>query len=314
MDKLRIDLSNQIYTQSEISLLDLCPFKWYLKYQQKLELIGAINWNFLVGTVWHKAMESLYQSKGKDLMVCNIANEIPEDVIINQEVEKEIEYWQNVLEATLQGYATFYRDDFKRFKVIDYEKAMEVTLEIDGLLITIAGKRDMKVKYGDNIATIDHKTSSQISPSLTEGWAYKFQFMLYLWLDWQLSLEDKRTNKFLVNVVKKTQLRWGKGEHINTFAARVKAAILGEPTAYFYRQELDLTAKGIMTFEKTLLIPKLKRFAILQKQPELQEAFITKNTDACNYMFQQCEFFQLCYHGEEKQYKTREIKHVELAE
>lgn len=308
-----IDLSGQVFTQSEITLWDACPFKWYQRYYLQKSKKGELQWPLIVGTIWHMAMETFYRAKS---VICpSVSEHIPEDVVVSSEIQLEIQYWQQVLEATLQAYAIFFKDDFKQFKIIDLEKTLECEIEIDGVTFKLAGKIDMKGTRGKtDMIIFDHKTVSQISNSITEGWGYKFQFMFYLWLDWRVN--GAGVNKFMVNAVRKTQLRQGKGEHIHTFAARVKTDILKRPADYFYRQDLDLTAEGILSFEKAILMPKLRRIAMLQNNrldtSVLEVLALNKNTDQCNMYGAQCEFFDLCYHGENGKYKKRAVKHEEL--
>lgn len=319
MQDLTIDLAGQVFTQSEIAMWDECSYKWYLKYYQLLNLKGELAWPLVIGTVWHKAIESLYRSKGKDVHVEPVNLEIPDEVIRTQEIEREIEQWQEKLEAMLQAYAEFYQDDFKVFKILDHEKTLSVSLEVDGVPITIAGKRDQKGYYGNKrIGIRDFKTTGQIMPSMTDGWNFKFQFMLYLWLDWKCSSLKERAEQFFVDVVRKPLLRQGKGEHIVTFAARIKQDMLAKPSEYFYRQQLDLTAKGVQEFEDKILMPKLKRIAILQIANEtgnydLNQVLIqNKNTEACIQYGKQCSYYGICYHGETSQYTKRKTKHEEL--
>jgi hypothetical protein len=316
MSEMKIEVEGKVFTQSEISVWDACPYKWFLRYNLQKDLIGAISWPLIVGTEWHELMESLYKAKGKNAnkLRCNVAKHIDKDVIITEEIEHDCEYWNEVLEATVQAYAEFYADNFKVFKIVDFEKILEVEIEVDGVIIRLAGKRDQKGYFAKSKLGIrDFKTTGQISKNYTEGWSFKFQFMFYLWLDYRCSALKDQATEFLVDVTKKTLLRWKDGENIITFAARVKADILQRPTEYFYLQSLDLTAKGVMEFEEKILMPKLRRIATLQKHPEMADILaLSKNTDACNLYNQQCEYFANCYFGKEKQYKIREVKHTEL--
>lgn len=312
---MQINVNGQVFTQSEITLWDECPYKWYLRYQQRLDALHHISWALVVGSEWHECMEALYREKGKNAndISCNVAKHLHKSVVITTEIEKEIQYWNEVLEATVQAYAKFYVDDFKVFVPTDFEKTLQVDVEIEGVNFSLAGKRDMKGKFrGKGVGIWDHKTFGQISKSLTEGWGFKFQFMFYLWLDYKCDPKNRAT-EFLVNGVKKTALRWKEGENIITFAARVHQDIMTRPETYFYRQSLDLTAEGIKAFEEKILMPKLKRIAMLQNHPESAEVIaLSKNTEACNHWGGQCEYFANCYFGETKQYKIRTIKHTEL--
>lgn len=310
-----LSLDGQVFTQSEIYMWDECPQKWFNRYQERLNLVGAINWAQLVGTVWHDCMENLYRSKGKDTKVIQISK-MPEfeDVVMTSDIQLEQEYWQGIIEATLLAYVEFYKDDFKVFRILDLERTLEVEIEVEGMNIKIAGKRDMKGYFAKKkIGCCDHKTAGQISKSLTEGWEYNFQFMLYLWLDWKCSEPKERSEEFFINAVKKTALRRKDGEGIVTFFSRVRSDIIKLPEKYFYRQHLDLTEKGLQEFEVKLLYPKLRRIAILQQHPEFMDVLaLSRNTGACNNFGGQCEYFAKCYRGESKQYRIREIKHTEL--
>jgi hypothetical protein len=312
-----ISLNGQVFTQSEIMMWDECPQKWFNKYQERLNLVGHLSWSLIVGEVWHDAMETLYRSKGKDTKVKNIAK-MPQfkDVVMTSEIEQEIEYWQHVVEATLLAYAEFYASDFKQLKILDLERTLQVEFELEGVVINLAGKRDLKGWLTTKKLEIwDHKTVNQISKAITEGWNMSFQFMLYLWLDWKCSEDEKeKTDIFRVNAVKKTALRQKQGEGIMTFFSRVRSDIIKRPEEYFYRQTLDLTEDAFQTFEQKLLFPKLRRIATLQLHPELTDVLaLSRNTGACNNYNTKCEYWDRCFKGETKQYRVREIKHEELA-
>ena len=302
------NLTAQPFSQSEIVMWDECPTKWYNKYVLLLEKVGEYQLSLLIGTAWHTMIENWYRSKGKALEAPEL--EYPEDVIITQEMEKEQEMWHEILEAMIQAYAYHFEKDLTLFKPDTFEETATVTIEIDKVEIQLTGKIDMTGKFRNKIAQWDHKTTSQLTPQIVDAWEYKFQFMFYAWLKKQAGL---KVEEFIVNAVRKPQLRQNKGEHIHTFAGRVKHAMLAEPDKYFYRQHLPTTDFAFQNFEESVLMPKLQRIASLQKNPKLASFIaLNRNTEACNHFGQVCPFYDKCFHGETKQYRTREIKHVEL--
>ena len=73
-------------------------------------------------------------------------------------------------------------------------------------------------------------------------------------------------------------------------------------------------------FEKTILLPKLARLALIQDQ-EIDEAIkslfiLDKNTDHCFVYGTRCQYHKLCQNGPEGELETftrRKNKHTELA-
>ena len=303
------NLTAQPFSQSEIVMWDQCPTKWYNRYYLQLEKVGDYNLFNVIGTAWHTMMEIWYQSKGKALSAPELI--FPEDTIFTQEDERANEMWHEILEAMIQAYDYHFKADLKLFKMDTLEEVVTVEVEIDGVKMQLTGKVDMTGKFRNKIAQWDHKTTSQLSPQMCDAWEYKFQFMFYAWLKKQAM--GLKVEEFIVNVVRKPQLRWKKDEHLHAFAGRVKHAMLSEPNEYFYRQHLELNDFAYQNFEESVLMPKLKRIASLQKNPKLEPILaLNRNTEACNHFGQVCPFYDKCFHGETSSYKTREVKHVEL--
>lgn len=302
------DLIAQPFSQSEIVTWDECPTKWYNRYYLMLEKVGEWDMPLLIGTAWHQMMEKYYRSKGKDNSCPEF--EIPEDVIRTAEIDRELEMWHEILEAMIQAYDYHFSLDFKNFKPLTFEEVVEVEVSVDDVPIKLTGMIDMDGLYNKKAGSWDHKTTSQLSPSIVDAWEYKFQFFFYAWLKSRAGLKRE---EFILNATRKPALRQNKGEHIHAFAGRVKSAMMAEPDKYFYRQHLPLNEFAYQNFEESVLMPKLKRIASLQKQPKLVPVLaLNRNTEACNHFGKVCPYYDKCFRGETTQYRTREIKHVEL--
>lgn len=308
------------WTQSELSTLDQCGYKWYLQYNQRLYLPGGYSFALMFGTAWHSAMEQMYRTKFKRWSVPVLA--FPEDATPKQEEEAELEYWQTVLEAMLTGYTTHYQDDAKFFDLSEgkVEYVADVDIVFDNQKIRLKGKLDMMGIYQLKVFMMDHKTTSLLNATVLRGWDFKFQFMFYVWLAYKLKL-IKNLRRFFVNAVKKPQIRQKQAESLDQFSNRLIADMRERPETYFFRQQLIMSANSIEHFEKTVLEPKLIKIALLQNpstplQTKQMIAF-NRNTDACHSWGRTCQFFNICEHGlknEIENFKQRETKHQEYAE
>lgn len=301
------------WTQSELTLLDQCPYKWYLRYGLLLSPRNEFNMPLAFGSAWHESLEVWYKSKGENEHFALL--QISKDIIMTLELQRDIEFWQEVLTRMLVSYYYHYKRDHKIFKIQAVESIEQVEVEVLGQRIKLKGILDL---VGNDFAT-DHKTTSMLNLSITEGWDFKFQFFFYAWLAWKS--KGKRIKCFYVNAIKKPQIRLKQGESVGAFGSRLLADMTARFSNYFYRQEVELDGQRLENFEENILLPKLERVALLQDPktnlPTLQALSQNKNTDACHNFNHRCEYYAICsrhdtsFEDEVVNFQTRTQKHTE---
>lgn len=298
------------WTQSEITMLDQCPQKWYYRYAQRMSKRGEFNMAFAFGSAWHKSLEGWYQSKGKNEVFADLQTFVPVDALISLEDEQEIEYQNEVLRIMLTSYYHHYAHDHSIFKPKNVELKEDVTIEVDGQELRLLGLIDLE---GIDFI-MDHKTTALLNLAVTEGWDWKFQFFWYAWL-----ARKSRGNKikaFYVNALKKPQIRQTQKESLGQFGQRLLADMTERFSKYFYRQEIEITDDLIEKFEEQVLMPKFRRMAMIQN-PETPEAVLevltqNRNTNECHVFNRRCEFYGICTHqGDMTNFITRQKKHTE---
>lgn len=297
------------FTQSEIGTWDDCAEKWYLGYNHRLERKGGFEWHFVYGDAVHEALAHFYRTG--EMQVASL--QFPEGVILTSKQEYERDMWQAILEVQLERYAIHYADDLEVFSPWAVEELIE--FEFEGVLLR--GKIDLGYDL-DGLETdilSDHKTYGLDD---YEGWNFRFQFMFYIWLV-QKALKRK-IKKFVVNGIRKPQLRQGKNESLASFAVRIKQAHIQEPLKYFTRHNLPMIKNSMEHFEERVLRPKLERIKALTqgKTPAIiiESLVRNQNTHTCVRYGQTCEFLPICKHGYQRDghfYTQRQDKHVELA-
>lgn len=306
------------FTQSELTTLDQCGYKWNLAYNLRLKKIGELSWPLMVGNAWHETMEEMYATKGKRWTVAIL--QFPDGHTPSIEDEAAKEHWQGIVQTLAEEYAKYHKDDFQLFEISKngIEFTADVTVEIEGIQIRLIGKLDLIGKFGrKRIGIMDHKTAGRITEFTVMGWDFKFQFMFYLWL-YKMQF-DAKAHTFVVNAIKKPELRQAKTENLISFTERCKTDIRTRPDIYFQRYSLDLTSNAMEKFEEEILMPKLYRLAMLQTGTPQQIAAIAlnKNTDACHAWNRTCSYFPICQHGlaeSQFQYETKPRKHIEISE
>ena len=166
----------------------------------------------------------------------------------------------------------------------------------------------------------DHKTTGRLDKQVITGWDFRLQFMFYCWVASKLHPKEP-VRGFIINAIKKPQLKRGELETVPAFLQRVQIHMLQEPTKYFYRERLVLKKDDLRHFEVAILNPKLVRVKMLlnPKVPdEMKYPLIpNKNTDHCLHYGQPCEFINVCKNGlklEQHAYRVRTHKHEELIE
>lgn len=317
----------EAFTQSELGTWDECAYKWYLKYGHRIDAIGTYSWPLMFGTALHANIAEFYRG----LPLPEVALEFPKGVVPSLEEEKKLEHWNVVLEATMQAYCEYFKDDLKAFKSFkqELEQVIEVEIEYKGIPIKLKGTLDHILIGKKDQLIIDTKSFTQNSPAQQAAWQFRFQFMFYVWLAWMSpTFRQNAPSRFMVNGVKKTQLRLNKAENLIQFKNRVYKDIIQDPGKYFWRDTMDFNQESIDRFEAELLNPKLDRIVELKKSVNksskgsilLPEPFlnqnsylaINKNTDACFNYSSVCPYLPICkssFAENEDKYEQRKDKH-----
>lgn len=300
------------FTQSELSLMDECPKKWNLRYNNLLTQKGVFNWYHYVGGAWHMFQQLWRETKGGYNLDQGIFPVIPKDVDRSGDFDKWVEYWNAIIPAYQREYARMYPEE----ATVDW-MIVEQELSFEHLGFLIRGKIDLASAKPKFIR--DFKSTSSawlISPT---GWHFKLQFMTYCWLmaknhsDWA-----KSQFTFQMDIMQKPALKETKADgswqgHIRRVAADVKI----RPEFYLTRQSALVTPESITRFEEEVMTPKIQRLALCRDNPEETEALLMNpNTNACNSYGTLCEFFEICDKGLKAGqffFEKRGAKHEELA-
>lgn len=313
------------WTQSELGTLAECGFKWKLQYDMGLRRKGSFSWALVFGDAFHRTLEDAYANAG--VLRGGIAEmRFDDDVMLTADNQEEKEYYEMLLEVMVEVYLEHYALDFKTFRLEPngIERVAVAEIVYRDIPIKLTGKIDLHGTFGfSSIKMIgDHKTCGQLSMVNVLGWDFRFQFMFYVWMLQQI-VGKHECGGFMVNAVKKTQLRQKKDESLRSFMSRVRSDMRTRPEEYFYRKHLPLTRGSMENFEENVLKPKLEKIAMLQNPNTPQEyvaaTILDRNTDACfKYGTNMpCQFLPICQNGLERElsnYEQRKHKHSELAE
>src|SRR6266404_5981454 len=301
------------FTQSELSLLSLCPQKWNWQYNQLLFKPGIVAWPLLVGTVFHDAMEQLFSTKGKRVKVATL--QFTETQVPAIDDFQKLEYFNTLVPIMVEAYRIYHQEDF----LLDNIESLEEVVEVEYRGFRLRGKIDKTtIEDGQRVLT-DYKTTSRIDKASVAGWDFRFQFMFYLWLKSKLIKEGPPLGAFRVDAVKKTELRVKKTENLEGFGQRVFQDMIADPDKYFYRERFPIIDGSLEHFQTNVLDHKLNRIkAIVNPDTPLDVARLLiedKNTEECQRWGIQCPFLDLSRHGYDKMgqfYRTKSVKHEEL--
>jgi hypothetical protein len=299
------------FTQSEFSEMS-CFQRWNNRYNQLLVKPGEIQFPFSVGSIFHDAMEQFYLTKGERVHVATLQFK-ETDVPSLVDIQKK-DYWNHVIPAMVEAYMIYYKADPIKYDILHVEKELDVVYRG----FRLRGKIDLKVRETDGIWIWDHKTMSRLNHSVVAGWDFRFQFMFYIWL---MSMSDSDfITGYVVNGVKKPELRVKQNESLPTFAARVREDMIINPDKYFFREKYPLTKDALAHFQTEVVDPKLDKLQFIIDNPTSSLAkalMIDKNTSECQkWGGAPCAYIDLCRHGEKMKflYTTKPAKHEELEE
>jgi hypothetical protein len=301
------------FTQSEFSEMS-CMQRWNFRYNHLLVKPGEIQFPFSVGSIFHDAMEQFYVTKGMRVKVATLQfkeYEVPSAVDIQKR-----EYWNHVLPAMVDAYMIEYKADPVLWEILHVEKELDVMYRG----FRLRGKVDLKIRQKNGIWIVDHKTMGRLNKDVVAGWDFRFQFMFYLWL-MTLSGDPDKLMGYIVNGVKKTELRVKQGESIQSFAIRVKEDMIQNPDKYYFREEYPIGKGALANFQKHVVDPKLDKLQFMIDNPThpLTQALLQdKNTSECQkWGGAPCQYIEMCRHGREKMihlYTEKPAKHEELEE
>lgn len=313
------------WTQSEMATLNECGYKWFLQYNQLLRKKGTFSWSLVLGDAFHRSLEAWFlKGGGQEIEAADFIFE--HDIVFTAQDEKDHDYHRALLVVMLLGYIIQYPNDPQVFKLEPngIERVIVYKVRYRDTDLVLTGKIDLHgtFGFGSQKMVLDHKTCGRLSMVNVLGWDFRFQFMFYVWLLQQA--EGKQACRgFVVNAVKKTELRIKKDESVQMFMSRVQADMKNRPEEYFYRKALEIKQGTMDNFENNVLKPRFEKLVMLQN-PDIPEHFkaaiaLDRNTDACfKYGTNApCQFLPICQNGfelESMNYEQRTVKHTELAE
>lgn len=304
------------FTQSELTTFGDCAQKWHWRYNRMIEKAGTFSFALMVGTAFHESMEEFYSTKGKRVSVATL--QFAEGDIASADDILKLQYWQVVLSAMVRAYCIYYKDDFEKGEIEELEEELDVVYRG----YRLRGKVDVRMQTKSDGRWIwDHKTASRLTKELVAGWDFRFQFMFYLWLKW-IKDPSFKIKGYMINAIKKTELKVKKNESIPEFGQRVFEDMVTEPDKYYHREAYPITKDALIHFQTMVVDPRitLLQTAADPKTPrQLVEAILFhKNTNECqHYTGAPCPYLDLCRYGEEKMgflYTKKQRKHLELEE
>lgn len=306
------------FTQSEMQLMDDCPEKWYLTYNLMLKKRGEFSWALQYGTWIHGALEEWYTS-GCKRYTWEPELDNKHKQFMGAAKLAEMDYWVAVGRLQMEMYVRHYKADRKNLQPLQDGIEQVVDIEFEG--IRLKGMIDLRMFHvlRDKNMMLDHKTCSRIDKQMTTGWAFRFQFMFYLWLVWKKWPKSK-TRGMIINAIRKPGLVFNKQkESIEEHIQRIQIDMMEKPESYFYREALPLTKGALQRFEDTILRPKLERIKMFRDphvSDKIKFAILrNKNTNHCMAYNHPCQFLGACKNGldiEAFQFHVREVKHEEL--
>ena len=266
---------------------------------------------FLVGGAVHNGLERMYKT-GKFSYEDEyaIADKLCGEAAMNAVDPKESDDIQQQLAmiiGILSGYNKLYlKADLSKWSVLEAEASFEYLLPNGWRK---QGKRDMMVKRkaDGKVGLVEHKTAGRVDANYVSKLPLDNQIIGYA------NAVKKETGKlpdFVVyNIMKKTQLRKKQTETFEQYAKRIEEDYVLNPSNYFYRETLTVTAKSAKNFddELNLFVGEMER--------AIKENYFYKNTQQCTAMGV-CPFMSLCIEGPNRanlsKFRERENLHEEL--
>lgn len=268
---------------------------------------------FLVGGLVHNGLERFYKSgvvnlkKERDIAeaACDAAAMNALDAKGSDEIMQQLAMVMGIL----SGYAKLYiKNDLAKWKVLEAEASFVYDLPNGWKK---RGKRDMMIqrKSDGKIGLVEHKTAGRVDAKYVTKLPLDNQIIGYANA---IKKEKGKLPDFVVyNIMKKTQLRKSQKETFDQYAKRIEADYVLNPSGYFYRETLVITATSARRFEEELI-----RF-VEEMEAAIKKGYFYKNTGQCTAMGV-CEFMPLCIEGPNRanlsRFRERADLHEELAE
>src|SRR3990167_1085963 len=267
---------------------------------------------FLVGGLVHNGLERFYTT-GVDLQkerhIAELACDAAAMNALDAKGSDDIMQQLAMVMGILSGYAKLYvKKDLVAWKVLEAEASFVYDLPNGWRK---RGKRDMMVKRkaDGKIGLVEHNTAGRVDAKYVTKLPLDNQIIGYA------NAIKKETGKlpdFVVyNIMKKTQLRKSQKETFDQYAKRIEADYVLNPSGYFYRETLVITATSARRFEE-----EIGRF-VGEMERAIKENYFYKNTMQCTAMGV-CEFMSLCIEGPNRanlsRFRERANLHEELVE
>lgn len=262
----------------------------------------------------HNGLERMYKTGTCDIPEeRKIAGDACDKACLDSSLtpEQSDKVWeqQALVMGILAGYAKLYlKKDLAAWKVLEAEGSFAYPLSNGWQAM---GKRDMMVKRkaDGKVGLVEHKTAGRVDASYVSKLPLDNQIIGYAN---SIKKETGRLPDFVVyNIMKKSQLRKKQTETFDQFAQRIEADYVLNPSSYFYRETLTVSAKDAARFESELF-----QFAE-EMERAIRENYFYKNTQQCTAMGI-CPFMSLCINGPTREnlsmFRERADLHEELVE
>lgn len=326
-DKIQDALLDEI-TQSEISLRQSCPRKWFYRYVLRLQRRGYVNPHLVYGILIHHWLEWLYKNHLQGTIEKEMPSSMPAiklfDFILDAKQQEEIDLAIQKAWIAFKAYRHHYKGlDSKLFVISN-----EVIYRTEFMGFNLSGKIDMVAKptLRDGEFIWDFKSAGRLDANVLDAWSFRFQFLYYCWLYWKAT--GKKPSGTIVNGLVKCQLKpkmadrkTRRMETREEYLYRVAMDMQEYREKYFYRQRMPLAKGQLEWFENDILVPNLqsfdqmKRWLKLENRSEdLRSVVLAMHTSHCHVYNSVCEYLPLCKDGKIQldEYFVSETKHSEL--
>lgn len=189
-----VSLDKSKISASSIKTFLSCKMNWLLYKQVVAKKEKQF---FKYGTVLHGVLELHYAGK-TDVEIDNyISDEIEKwrtNALVTEEALSQLEVDLTNLKNVFNAYRNFWKEEDKKFKIIDIEK----DFELDLFGVTVKGRLDMVVEDDlGGIWVLEHKSAAQF---VTEKYETDFQVSLYSYV---ASLLYPKFEGVIVNLIRK---------------------------------------------------------------------------------------------------------------
>ena len=269
------------YDASQLSLYQLCPRRFYYRYQRHLTPNDSQSTDLSFGTAIHLALESLYLGEGLENVECKHRFDGDGDCPYHRpdgstrrmfniflsnfppHLEGRYKTQQNGL-SLLAEYLRKWKSE--PFKVIGVEQPF--VIEVPGAEFKLCGKMDLIVDHQDDIIKIcplDHKTPGQISERSTAQYRFDLQVGIYIYA---VVPADQNIRGMIINNLSPSKKNVDEKNLVRLFQTR---------------EQWD--------FDE--MIPEIKQL-VEQIHQSIQSGVWRKQSYACFAYNRECEYRSLC--------------------